>query len=1455
MDPLYLETLATLETANGRKTIKGPKGEDSFNLYNIKDFSGKGYRAFDKAEGSNDAYRVYASKEEANSDLISLLSRKYPKALEATSPLEFAKALKAGGYATDPAYVEKFVNIANSLAGRSDRQDVKLAAPAPAPTPAPTGRSLDELYAAAAGPRPPKRMPMTATMKAIQDLAEVTPLTGPKDEYADWYKRSTDQERGATKAEFEADSQSLLDIARASWMNTLGGSLARQLSRPEYEPDGFVPTEEDLVGWNLEEQEALREATSRPEFDRIAFDLKDIKDQQREAAKSGLGWALAGGMIAGLPEGAAVGVGTALTLAKAGVGSLALANQGRRAAALASAGVENVGAGLAMTAAQDFLQPNVHMQDYVIGAVADSVLGVLPTAPRILRDSAAAAEQAAIRRVLDQAITSRVEDVQAARSELGQEATPEEVNARVAEIQAERLKRTLAAGTSNLGADRKLIPDEVNDELFGETPTEAAPIAAMEFPTISDNRASTETGLASYLLNMPYNGTGVLSESALGPKVSKTYATDEIGLATHWDPGTTNGRAHIAQFERDYGEDYADTLASAKPKALSVVRRGNMNDEQIALARWLHKTFLPDLRVVLMDLELTPQGKTADYSNTMGDAWHIGRDISVIRFRPTSERWQHTLVHEFGHIIFDRAVHTVRGTLADGFKSAHAAWLLKYTNSSPDLPPQGFSRATEAALMRGPAISEPVRKSLGAKGPEGFIPSLMDILSNVVNRATGELMKPSIGELKYGTQYIPNLQEFSAEQFTKYIEAALADVLDWKPVARELDPVRKFFANLYQQFATLFNRVKQAGLLAPDQRVTDFFEAVRKSAKASATKARRLEQGLDPVRDADEFDFEPPIEAPQGPSAMMSTPAAGRSDADIMRDYGLDILAADTPAQKAELKAMVHLYRKAEGYPMPDQARMSKLLQSAPMKWAAPTALTLMSSKNPVARMLAAELLESGGGAGGRQQTAAIAKWIHEREYMGNAINDFQSHYKLWRNANGGGLREDVFGGEKWTEFNRRVAAELENRYFGRNTQEAQAVRDAADVLTASYERMRVSQQRLRTPGWATLPETSEGYMPHRMSPGKIREMTPDQGRVLHTVLKQQFEALEGFDPAFSAKLASKYIDIIRKRGTAGYSAPIGVHNAEAADIVEQSAAAMGMTKAEANALAKRVLKAQPAHTRHRLRLDLTQEYEADGQPFQLLDLFETDQLSLLRSQAGRVSGEAALVRHGIMGNTGLKLLRRALDFGSAETKADNATLEAFDQVSAEFLGVPFGNAGGKWTDRALTFNSLASLGGMGFNQLAETLNGAVTLGVRHAFASVGSLRRLRAEVLALAKGQTVNNPIIGSLETYGAEFGTDHYKLVFPFDNQNRGAEVYGAETLSAADRLLRSGSHLQGSLSLWRAITSAQERGMAEQIVHKALRYINDVQINGNTVVSRMGGEKALADMGIDMSVIRAI
>lgn len=573
------------------------------------------------------------------------------------------------------------------------------------------------------------------------------------------------------------------------------------------------------------------------------------------------------------------------------------------------------------------------------------------------------------------------------------------------------------------------------------------------------------------------------------------------------------------------------------------------------------------------------------------------------------------------------------------------------------------------------------------------------------------------------------------------------------------------------------------------------------------------------------------------PSTMLQDPTA--------RKHGLDLLPMETPTQQAEVKAMIGLYKRADagGYKV-DEKRLSRLLETAPMQGAQSTANTLARSKNPVARMIAAELLENPSGSQGRRSTASLAKYLNEKAYLGNTLNEVQAWYKQYRLDAGGSVWEDMLGGKQWEQFNRLISEEIEARRMGVELNSHRSVKEAADSLEKAYERLRKAQVDAKTIGWGALPESSVGYMPHRMDPAKVISMSNEQARAVHQALTDQFINISGFDLSFSDKLASRYLDLVRKRATGAYSPPMGIHQVGAAEVVEEALEQMGMSRPEIIAMMKKYQQGGAGHTKKRLNLDLSQEYPmADGSSFKLMDLMDTNQFNLLRNQARRVSGEVALARHGVMGKPGLKLLRRAMDFGADGERATPRELEAFDQIAAEFLGDSFGTHS-RNLDRLMQFNSLARLGGMGFTQLAEGINGIFHIGVAKAFGHITDLGRLRSEIKALARGEKVDNPLIGSLEAYrGAEFGTDAYKHVFPFDS-TASTPVYGHETLTFGDRLLRGGGFVQGKLSMWRTIHSVQQRGMAEQIVSRAAEYIH------------AGKEDvALRDMGISPELAEKI
>jgi len=645
------------------------------------------------------------------------------------------------------------------------------------------------------------------------------------------------------------------------------------------------------------------------------------------------------------------------------------------------------------------------------------------------------------------------------------------------------------------------------------------------------------------------------------------------------------------------------------------------------------------------------------------------------------------------------------------------------------------------------------------------------------------------------TGYTLSRDEFTAEQFVKWMERENAR--GSKEYFTLPERMVQVWNDLVKYMLTAFNEFKQKKLVTPEESFADFFQYAAK-------------KGL----------MEEPAPSPQSQRATsnaMNSPTA--------LAHGLHLLPVDTPAKQAEVQAMVHMYEKADRLaPQVDETRLSKLMNTALFSGGQAAANTMLRSANTLVRWVASELLESPGGAGGRRSTAAIAKHIAERRMMGNTLNEVQAQYETFRKAQGVSAVDDYWGGKTWQRFNRMVAEEIESRRAGATGVESPAeVIEAANSIEKAFDRIRLDQVNAKSVGWASLPESSVGYMPHRMSPEKVINMTMAQKEALHTALTDQFITIEGWDMTFADALASKYLNQVERRALGGFDAPVGVHQTGAADIVEEALQAMGMDKEQVTLTMKKFMQAGPGYTKRRIRLDLNQAHTlSDGTEFKLMDLFDTDMFSLIRAQAGRASGEVALARHGIMGKAHLRLIREAMMQGDNKSRATARELQAFDQVAAEFLNEPFGTQN-KWVDRVMQFNSLARLGGMGFTQAAESINGMVSVGIARTFASIGSMKRMRDEILTLAKGEKVNNPILSSIEEFsGAEFGTDAYKIVFPFDNGSLQHQTYGSDSITHADRLLRGGAHMQGKLSFWRAFHSTQQRGFAEQIVRKAFEYV---------------------------------
>ncbi|WP_175885457.1 glucosaminidase domain-containing protein [Burkholderia sp. BCC0044] len=127
--PELIAAHAALESGWGTRPLKNARGETTHNLFGIK--SAGGWQGESAAAATTeyvngapvkmvDHFRAYRGYAGAFLDYATLLrdSPRYAGALNTGDDAHaFASALKRGGYATDPAYVSKFVTMARQVKG------------------------------------------------------------------------------------------------------------------------------------------------------------------------------------------------------------------------------------------------------------------------------------------------------------------------------------------------------------------------------------------------------------------------------------------------------------------------------------------------------------------------------------------------------------------------------------------------------------------------------------------------------------------------------------------------------------------------------------------------------------------------------------------------------------------------------------------------------------------------------------------------------------------------------------------------------------------------------------------------------------------------------------------------------------------------------------------------------------------------------------------------------------------------------------------------------------------------------------------------------------------------------------------------------------------------------------------------------------------------------------------
>ena len=137
VDPELLVAQAALETGWGESVMRRPDGRPSFNFFGIKaDPQWRGDRVLKQtlefrdgvAQKTTEPFRAYSSVADGFADYVRLIgnSARYGEARAVSSdPTNYAQALQRAGYATDPNYANKLLDIFASDRLRSSTAELK----------------------------------------------------------------------------------------------------------------------------------------------------------------------------------------------------------------------------------------------------------------------------------------------------------------------------------------------------------------------------------------------------------------------------------------------------------------------------------------------------------------------------------------------------------------------------------------------------------------------------------------------------------------------------------------------------------------------------------------------------------------------------------------------------------------------------------------------------------------------------------------------------------------------------------------------------------------------------------------------------------------------------------------------------------------------------------------------------------------------------------------------------------------------------------------------------------------------------------------------------------------------------------------------------------------------------------------------------------------------------------
>lgn len=1250
----------------------------------------------------------------------------------------------------------------------------------------------------------------------------------------------------AIEREEFAQGVTFLDKWGANSYSTGTQAIARWVDKLELDEGAYTPgydyasrAREIEKGLTLNEVEQMREARSEADEERIRDNIMQQRHDARINGTLGTWSAVGYGVLGGLtdPAGmvAGLGVGKALHIAKVGASTYAAA--GRTYAAIGASAAEGAAGNVALGAAMDLMGDYRLPGDYAMDLGAGLFFGGALGTPSVMLEVRAQARELEARGAV-----SSNEFMQRVMAQAGPDATPEQLRVVAQRLDREEHDAWMVARYGDVPENMRLGDrTEVGAEPT-VTPVPAQPREAIVLEDGMELRIG-DGEFAPYVRPKAPEAPEPPTAPEPPQDTAPPKAPEDLGPEDNLDqvavpepdapvPPMTPEIRYTLDPPRD--ENGLAVVRSAyTPPAEHAVMRGTGNYKYVADAR-LVKGWNATLR----------SGSFSDLLGTIADIAEMPEDFRVLaaKLRETVDTDglkpdRNTLAVQSGYTsprfggLYFRSHHALSIRRIDPEVILHEVIHARTVRQMQDNPNAPAVKELEELL-------EHIRKEVSTAKRDSWTTYMESRSTRTPDGRKGSNPLDSVDELiAYGLtnpstqallRELPSIGGKGRTAWESFLDA-VARVLGFSP--RE----RSALNDLLESTTRLLEDVDAGKLpLDPNRKVHDIRPRAVTAEAGQRAQLRRGDEVLDgEVRDGV---FQPD----DAPASERITPANVESvfgtEAEAQRyidQHGIADHNTDPAMQRMIAMSMKRAELVMEQLKL-DPARLKTMLSKVNLE---ATSTTMLSSQSEVMRAVGALLAENPEGAAGRHNTASLSRTMTFELYMGNLTRNTDQQFQQWRTKRGVGGYSAVMDDAHRTAFNKEVQLELNARWNELPSRSSDPnVLKAADLYDAGYKIMARDQSYVGVVGADAIDLKSSGYFQRRWNLGKLRNMSVPERAAFLNALEDQFRTVAGFTNGedFSVRaLAVDYLARLERRATGSIVTPTNLHSEDAGKIIEESLRALGVKGTDVARMMRKYQRGAASHTKNRIDMDYSKFYDdGTGRQFQLVDFLDNDMDGLYRRYAQRAAGEVTLAKYGVMGDMGIKVLRESAEIQGASQKE----LDAFDQFMAEMMGRPFGKGDPRLVQNARLLTGMTRLGGAVFPQLGAFVDAAATLGVGRAFRVAGDLNRMRKEVQAIARGEKVENSILGGFEGIGADFGMTDYQIYGLFDTMDQ-ADIAGKESVGTASKLIRAGANINRAASGHRWMVAAQERGVAEQITRKALRYI------------REGKEDlALSDMGVN-------